>query len=216
LIVIHSNKQPAVMMEQRQMIKAKARSIMFEVEAVPESSALIVAYSNHVQVESAVQELQNSGFYMNKLSIVGNDHHTEEHLVGYYNDGKRHWGKLAVFWNGLLLGAVFFTVPDRGPVLVAGPLASWIIAALEGTAVVGGVSAIGAGLCSIGIPKDSVLKYETALKASQFLLLVHGTAEEVANARSILERTNPVKMSMHPGARPQDWQSEVLLPARWR
>ncbi len=189
---------------------------MFEVEAVPESSAVIAAYNSHVQVESAVKELQNSGFDMNKLSIVGNDHHTEEHLVGYYNDGNRHWGKLAIFWNGLLFGAVFFAVPDRGPVLVAGPLASWIIAALEGTAVVGGVSAIGAGLCSIGIPKDRVLKYETTLKASQFLLLAHGTAEEVAKARGVLARTNPVEMSMHPGARPQDWQSEVLLSARWR
>ncbi len=77
---------------------------MFEVEAVPESSAVIAAYNSHVQVESAVKELQKSGFDMNKLSIVGNDHHTEEHLVGYYNDGKRHWGKLAIFWNGLLFG----------------------------------------------------------------------------------------------------------------
>jgi hypothetical protein len=198
------------------MIKAKVRSVMFEDNGVAESSALIAAYNSYVRTESAVKELQNSGFDMNKLSIVGNDHHTEEHLVGYYNDGKRHWGKLAIFWSGLLFGAVFFVVPDRGPVLVAGPLVSWIIAALEGAPVADGVSAIGAGLCSIGIPEENVLKYETALRASQFLLLAHGTAEEIAKARSILARTNPVKMSIHPGARPQDWESEVLLSARGR
>jgi hypothetical protein len=42
------------------------------------------------------------------------------------------------------------------------------------------VSAIGAGLYSIGIPKDSVLQYEIALKADKFLLIAHGTADEVA------------------------------------
>jgi hypothetical protein len=181
---------------------------MFEDKAVPENSALIAAYNSHVQAEAAVKELQKSGFDMKKLSIVGKDYHTEEHVVGYYNAGDRmkYWGKLGAFWGGvwgLLFGAAFFAVPGLGPVLVAGPLVTWIIAALEGAAVIGGVSAIGAGLYSIGIPKDSVLKYETALKANQFLLLAHGTAEEVAKARDILETTNPAEMSMHPGARPQ-------------
>ena len=68
-----------------------------------------------------------------------------------------------------------FDIPGIGPILVAGPLVAWIIAGLEGAAVVGGVSAIGAGLASIGIPKDSVLKYEVALKTDKFLLVVHGT-----------------------------------------
>jgi len=43
-------------------------------------------------------------------------------------------------------------------VLIAGPLVSWIVASLEGAVVVGGVSALGAGLVSIDIPKDSVIK----------------------------------------------------------
>jgi hypothetical protein len=39
---------------------------------------------------------------------------------------------------------------------------------------------------SIGIPKDSVLKYETSLKANKFLLVVHGTVDEVERASGIL------------------------------
>jgi hypothetical protein len=54
-----------------------------------------------------------------------------------------------------------------GPVLVSGPLVAWIVGALEGAAVVGGVSAIGAGLIGIGIPKDSVVQYELAIKTRQ-------------------------------------------------
>ena len=148
--------------------------------------------------------MQRAGFDIKKLSIVGKDYHTEEHVVGYYNAGDRmkYWGKRGAFWGGiwgLLFGAAFFFVPGLGPVLVAGPLAAWIVSALEGAVVVGGLSAIGAGLYSIGIPKDSVLRYEVALKADNFLLIGHGTAEEVAKAREILERTAPVEVHVHPG-----------------
>ena len=172
------------------------------------NSALVAAYDTHVGAEAAVKELQQSGFDMKKLSIVGKSYQTEEQVVGYYNAGNRmkYWGKLGSFWGGLwglLFGAAFFAVPGFGPVLVAGPLVSWVVAALEGAVVVGGVSAIGAGLYSIGIPKDSVLEYETALKANKFLLLAHGTAEEVAKARDIIQTTNPTDMVTHAGASPQ-------------
>jgi hypothetical protein len=81
--------------------------------------------------------------------------------------------------------------------LVAGPLVAWIIGALEGAVVVGGLSALGAGLYSMGIPKDSVVKYEFALKSDKFLLLAHGTTEEVAKAKDIMQTTNPVEVGVH-------------------
>jgi hypothetical protein len=46
---------------------------------------------------------------------------------------------------------------------------------LEGIASVGGLSALGAGLYSVGVPKDSIIEDETALKADHFLAIVHGT-----------------------------------------
>ena len=109
---------------------------------------------------------------MTKLSIVGKDYHTEEHVVGYYNTGDRMkaWGKSGVFWGGLwgmLFGSAFFFIPVIGPVLVAGPLVAWIVGALEGAAIVGGISVLGAALVGIGIPQDSVVKYETQLAGWQ-------------------------------------------------
>jgi hypothetical protein len=88
-------------------------------------------------------------------------------------------------------------IPGLGPILAAGPVVVWIVGALESAAVVGGVSALGAGLYSMGIPKDSIVKYETALKTDQFLLIAHGTAAEVANAKDIIETTHPVSYSSH-------------------
>jgi len=173
-----------------------------------DTNSVVAIYQTHTQAEEAVKELQKSGFDMKKLSIVGKGYHTDEHVIGYYNTGDRmkHWGKMGAFWGGLwgwLFGAAFFMIPGLGPILVAGPLVGWIIAALEGAAVVGGLSAVGAGIYSIGIPKDSVVTYEEALKADKFLLLAHGTAEEVDKARDILQTTNPMNLASHYSERKQ-------------
>ena len=139
---------------------------------------------------------------MHKLSIVGKGYHTEEQAVGYYTTGDRmkYWGKIGAFWGGfwgLLFGSAFFLIPGIGPILAAGPVVAWIVAALEGAVEVGALGALGAGLYSIGIPKDSIVKYEAALKTDQFLLIVNGTAAEVAKAKDIIESTHPAQFSLH-------------------
>jgi uncharacterized membrane protein len=167
-----------------------------------ETNAVVAVYKTHAAAEEAIKELQRSGIDLHALSIIGKDTHTDEHVVGYYNAGDRmkYWGKTGAFWGGLwglLVGSAFFAIPGIGPILVAGPAVAWIIGALEGAAVFGGLSAIGAGLYSMGIPKDSVLQYELALKTDQFLLMVHGAAEEVETARHTIESTRPVKVTLH-------------------
>ena len=163
---------------------------------------IVAVYPSHMAAEAAIKELQQSGFDMKKLSIVGRDYHTDEHVVGYYNTGDRMkvWGKRGAFWGGLwglLFGSAFFWIPGLGPLLVAGPLVSWIVGAMEGALAVGGLSAIGAGLYSLGIPKDSILQYETALKADKFVLISHGSKDETTHAKEILEGTKPETLDHH-------------------
>jgi len=157
-------------------------------------NSAVAVFATHEQAESAIRELQKDGFNMKKLSIVGKDFHTEEHVVGYYTtcDRMSYWGKMGAFWGGfwgLLFGSAFFWIPGIGPLLAAGPVVAWIVAALEGAVVVGGISALGAGLYSIGIPKHSIVQYETEVKNGKLLLVVHGTADEVENAKEILSQT---------------------------
>jgi uncharacterized membrane protein len=164
--------------------------------------SVVAIYDTHEQAELAIRELQEAGVDMRSLSIAAKDTHTDEHVVGYYNTGDRmrHWGKVGAFWGGfwgLLFGSAFFAIPGIGPILVAGPLVAWIIAGLEGAAVIGGVSALGAGLVSIGIPKDSVLKYETALKTDKFLLIVHGSPDDVDKAKDIISRRKHSFYTVH-------------------
>jgi hypothetical protein len=167
-------------------------------------NSVVAVYPTHGDADQAVKELQRGGVDMHNLSIIGKGYHTDEHAVAYYNAGDRmkYWGKAGAFWGGfwgLLFGSAFFLIPGLGPVLVAGPAVAWIVGALEGAVVVGGVSALGAGLYSIGIPKDSIVKYETAIKADQFLLILHGTAAEVAKAKDIIATTHPAELTLHTG-----------------
>jgi hypothetical protein len=90
-----------------------------------------------------------------------------------------------------------FAIPGIGPILVAGPLVAWIVAGVEGAAVVGGVSAIGAGLFSIGVPKDSIIQYDVALKTDKFVLVVHDTPEAVDHAKEIIEGTEHHSYTVH-------------------
>ena len=165
-------------------------------------SSVVAIYDTHEQAEAAIKELQEAGVDMKSLSIAGKDTHTDEHVVGYYNAGDRmkYWGKLGAFWGGfwgLLFGSAMFAIPGIGPLLVAGPWVAWIVAGLEGAVVVGGVSAAGAGLVSIGIPKDSVVKYDVALKTDKFLLVVHGTPDTVEQAKEIIRGTEHHSYSVH-------------------
>lgn len=59
------------------------------------------------------------------------------------------------------------------------------------------MSAIGAGLFSIGTPKDSIIRYEVALKADNFLLVAHGTAAEIERAQKVITTTRPAEMGIH-------------------
>jgi hypothetical protein len=139
---------------------------------------------------------------MKKLSIIGKDYQTEEAVVGYYTMGDRvmAWGKTGAFWGGLwglLFGSGFFLVPGIGPLFAAGPLVGWIVGALEGATVAGGFSALGAALYSIGIPKDSIIEYETQIKAGKFVVIAHGSQDEVSQTKAALTPTKHQGMREH-------------------
>jgi uncharacterized membrane protein len=166
------------------------------------NNSVVGVFPTHEDAESAIKDLQKSGYDMQKLSVVAKDYHTEENVVGYYNAGDRMatWGKYGLFWGwiwGLLFGSAFFLIPGVGPVMIGGPLVSSLIGALETAVATGGITALGGALASVGIPHDSVVRYETALKADKFLLVAHGTTQEVERARDVLIHHNAEHAVVH-------------------
>lgn len=151
----------------------------------------VYIFSTHAEAESAIRSLGKIGFDVKKLSLIGKGYHTEERPMGFYTAGDRikTWGGVGAFWGGLwgmLFAPAVFFLPGLGLVGMAGPLVATLVSALEGAVVIGGVSALGAALSQIGASKEQVIRYETALRADKFVLVVHGTQEEQERARAAL------------------------------
>lgn len=163
---------------------------------------VIAVFSDHDDIDSAIGKLIDGGCNMQNFSIIGKGYSSEEKVVGFYTTGARmkFWGKAGAFWGGLwglFLGGAVVTLPPIGPIVVLGKLAAMVIASIEGAIVVGGLSTLGAALYSIGIPKNNVINYELALKKDEFLLLAHGSVEDMLKATSIIETTRTSVMDVY-------------------
>ena len=150
----------------------------------------VAVFPTHDQAEAAIKSLSDSGYNMKNLSIIGQDYHSEEHPVGFVNTGDRmwSWGKYGAFWGalwGIMFGSAMMFIPGLGYLVFAG----WIVAALQGALLGGGVAALAGALTSIGIPENSVVEYESALRAGSFIVLAHGSEQEAAQAKGILAST---------------------------
>ena len=161
-----------------------------------EHSAIYV-FNTHSDAEDAIRALGKSGFDVRKLSLIGKGYHSEEHPIGFYSTGDRikSWGGIGAFWGGiwgLLVAPAVFVLPGLGVVAMAGPIVTTIVAALEGAVVIGGISAVGGALSMIGASKDELIKYDTAVKADKFVLIVHGDAEDVLRAKNELSNSRAV------------------------
>jgi len=166
------------------------------------NDAVVAVFSGHQGAEAAVRSLGDAGLDIKHFSIVGKGYHTEENVIGFYNTGDRvkFWGSNGAIWGGLwglFFGGVFMAIPLVGPVMVFGQLAAAVFAAIEGAVVIGGLGALGAAIYSLGIPKDSVLRYEQALKADSFLLIAHGPASEMMLAQTILKTFGPEDLDVY-------------------
>lgn len=139
-----------------------------------EHNAVVAICNTHAEAEVAMRELQHATFNLKKLSIVGQDYRSANHVGGFSNTAD------CIKYGSMGISGI-------GPVLIAGPLLGWVLGALEAPVAAGGITVIGTALKNMGIPKSSVLSYETALRFGKFILLVYGTAEEVAHAQNIMQ-----------------------------
>jgi uncharacterized membrane protein len=88
-------------------------------------------FPSHTEAERAVLELQKAGFDMQKLSIVGKDYQTNEHVRGFltWQDtakvgaaGGGYWGSFVGGLFGILAGAGVLFIPGMAPLVIAGPI----------------------------------------------------------------------------------------------
>ena len=167
-----------------------------------QTDTAIAVFDTHEQADSAVRSLVAAGFAMKDLSVVGKGSHVEDHPVGFYNIGDRvrFWGKRGVVWGGLwgmFFGGLFMTIPVVGSVIILGYLAVIVAASIEGAVTVGGLSALAGALSKIGLPHDRVVQYESVVEADNFLVMAHGTSDEMDRARTVLAKFSPASLDVH-------------------
>lgn len=153
--------------------------------------ATVAVYTGHDLIKEAIIKLLKAGYNMKSLSIIGRDYRSSKNVAGCYNTGDqmRFWGGLSTFWDGqwdLLSGSGLFVFPGFGPLLFAGPFVTSLLAILNKADVLGESDVLGEALAGLGIPDESVTDYQTEIKRGNFVLIAHGTHEEVAGAKRIL------------------------------
>ena len=148
-----------------------------------EDRLIVAIYNSDTDAKSAIRKLQGSGSDMQRVSIIGRDFNMETQIVGAYNPGDRtNWrGKKGDIWSwiwGWHFGWNEKVNGGIGPILLVGPIVGWLEKALESELAIGGMSALGTGLSTMGIPPNSVVKCETALKADKFIIIAEGSTAQ--------------------------------------
>jgi hypothetical protein len=163
-----------------------------------EESKVVAVFADHRQAEAAIRDLQKAGFDMKKLSIIGRDYISEEQVLGYVNSGDRirFWGKFGALW-GVLAGSAMLLLPGAGHIVVLGPVASALLNTAGGAALGAAGGALGGALSSIGLGRDAVVKYETAVRAGKFAVIAQGGADEVGTAKRLLHQAAPDVLDEH-------------------
>lgn len=148
----------------------------------------VVAVCDSLAGARAVADaLAREGFDPAALSVVGSGE--AETSADTVDERLRKWIGVGGVWGALggLAAGILLVVPPVGPVLAAGPLATMLLAALEGAAVGGGLSALVGALTSAGLRVDDARACESKIAARRFVVFVHGTHDDERRARHLVQ-----------------------------
>jgi hypothetical protein len=164
--------------------------------------SVVGVYNAMDDAEKAVHALDMAKYPINQVTIVTKDISTEKKVHGYVTgcDVSKAGAKTGAWLGGifgLLVGAAFLWVPGIGPVIVAGSLSAALAGGVEGALAGAALGGILSGLAAWGISKQHILKYEEIVKAGKFLVVAHGSADDVAKAKQILSGTAPSQLNTH-------------------
>lgn len=150
--------------------------------------------------EDALHELRDSGFAMNRVSVITRDADRGDEIagadvrdrVGNKADEGATLGALSGGvlggLTGLLVGLGTLAIPGIGPVMLAGATATAIATTLSGTAIGAVAGGLLGALVGLGIPEERARVYNERVARGQYLVIVDGTDEEIARAEAILSR----------------------------
>jgi len=189
------------------------------------AKTVVGLFDTIAEAQSVVQELVNSGFQRNDISLIANDAKGE---YANYREASREVGGTGsstaegagagavgggvlggVF--GLLVGVGALAIPGIGPVLAAGPLAAALGAAGASTLVGAGIGAAAGGiigaLVGAGIPEEDAGFYAEGVRRGGTLVLVKSSDDMAQRAYDAMRRYGAVDVDERSGSwRASGWK----------
>lgn len=158
----------------------------------------IGVFSTRRDVEDAFEELMASSFPLKNVSVVAKDLDPGDQISGV-NMSERVGteadtgaavgavtGTAAGMLGGLLAGIGALVIPGLGPVIAAGTVAATLATTLAGAGIGAAAGGLIGGLAGLGIPEDRARVYSDRLSSGDYLIVVDGSPDEIAQAETIL------------------------------
>lgn len=152
--------------------------------------------------EQALHALRDSGFPMDRVSIITKDADRNDTIAGAAVQDRKQAGNKADDGakagalsggalgglTGLLVGLGALAIPGIGPIVLAGAEATVLATALAGGAIGAVTGGLIGALVGLGIPEERAKVYNERVKKGEYLVLVSGTDTELARAETILHQ----------------------------
>ncbi|WP_310422137.1 signal transduction histidine kinase (STHK), LytS [Chamaesiphon sp. VAR_48_metabat_135_sub] len=165
-------------------------------------------FSDYETTETALHELKNSGFLMDRVSVVGRGINNQIESTGANTSTLMNIGNLGTDENvaeegaktgavtgsaiggvaGLLVGLGAIAIPGVGPVMLAGAAATAIATTISGSFIGAAAGSLAGGLLGLGIPEDRAHVYSDRVSQGDYLVMVEGSAADITLAKSIFSR----------------------------
>jgi hypothetical protein len=161
-------------------------------------------FPNRRDAEVALVELRDSGFPMDRVSVIAKHADRDDDLAGADVSnrvgaktgnkagqsaaaGAATGGALGGL-GGLLVGLGTLAIPGVGPVIAGGAAATALSTALAGGAIGAAAGGITGGLVGLGIPDERAKVYDDRVARGYYLVMVDGNEDEIRLAEGILNR----------------------------
>lgn len=158
-------------------------------------------FENRRDTERALAELKDSGFVMDRVSVIARDSETpnrigetevHDHHHGNKADDAAKAGALTGGalggLTGLLVGLGALAIPGIGPIILAGAAATTVATTVAGGAIGAAAGGLLGALVGLGIPEEHARTYNDRVSKGHYLVLIDGTDVEISRAEDILRR----------------------------
>jgi len=184
----------------------------------------IGVFSRRSDVEQALHKLQQSGFPMDRVSVIAQNTDGNQNIAGaevkeQVGDkadegatvGAVSGGVLGGL-TGLLVGLGTLAIPGIGPIMLAGATATALATTVAGAGIGAAAGSLVGALIGLGIPEERAKVYNQRVQQGHYLVVVDGTDAEIERARAIFSRFGIEEFDVYDQPRGSDVPDNYVTP----